>query len=129
MQRTPSSFVERRADRRHPLTGFARLVPVGGGAEWYGGIVDVSARGVRLRVRPGVEVPDAARCHVHLEVAMPTGTSHTPPVRLSGDAVVLRRTVQADRAEEVALRFEMPLRVGDAFMPAPPGAGRPTVAV
>jgi len=133
MQRAPDSPADRRSDRRHALTGFGRLVPAldgaeGGGPtwkgmEWYGGIVDVSARGVRLRVRPGAEIPDGLRCHVLLEVSLPAAAPSTPPVRLDGDAVLLRRTLSSgDRVEEIALRFDHPLRVGDAFatvVPAP----------
>lgn len=116
MHRTPPSPAERRADRRHALSGFGRLVSMTGGYEWYGGIVDVSARGVRLRVRPGADIPDALKCHVLLEVSLPGASESTPPVRLNGDAVLLRRAfTTGDRVEEIALRFDEPLRVGDAF--------------
>lgn len=129
MSRVPASPSDRRSDRRHALTGFARLVPVAGGEEWYGGIVDVSARGVRLRVRPGAEVPDDLRCHVQLEVSLPASGPNTPPVRLNGDAVLLRRSVSVgDRIEEIALRFDDPLRVGDAFAAAAPCVRTPTPA-
>lgn len=122
MQRTPPPSVERRADRRHALTGHARLVPQGGGAEWYGGIVDVGARGVRLRVRPGIEVTDGMPCHVWLEVSLPAAGPDVPPVRLHGGAVVLRRGLVNERVEEIALRFDEALRVGDAFATPAPGA-------
>ncbi|MFO0934399.1 MAG: hypothetical protein U1E39_17060 [Planctomycetota bacterium] len=123
MHRTPGPSDERRRDRRHALTGFGRLVPFEGGYEWYGGIVDVSARGVRLRVRPGADIPDDLRCHVLLEVSLPAANPGTPPVRLDGDAVLLRRSFAAgDRIEEIALRFDRPLRVGDAFASVVPAA-------
>jgi|GEM_PF-3215595 len=129
MQRPSASTPDRRSDRRHALTGFGRLVPViddaagtdghgptWKGTEWYGGIVDVSARGVRLRVRPGADIPDGLRCRVLLEVSLPAGGPSTPPVRLDGDAVLLRRVhAEGERIEEIALRFDHPLRVGDAF--------------
>lgn len=123
MHRTPGPSEERRRDRRHALTGFGRLVPSEGGYEWYGGIVDVSARGVRLRVRPGADIPDDLRCHVLLEVSLPAANPGTPPVRLDGDAVLLRRSFAAgERIEEIALRFDRPLRVGDAFASVVPAA-------
>lgn len=151
-QRVP----ERRADRRHPLRGFARVaprvrdLPRGGAppgpgpgqgaegrtterwgadlltAEWYGAVVDVSARGLRLRVRPGTDLPDGLRCDVVLEVSVPGSGPDTPAVRLHGVASLVRRSAsEGDPMEEVAFRFDEPLRVGDAFGAPARAAARP----
>ncbi|MCC7137062.1 MAG: PilZ domain-containing protein [Planctomycetes bacterium] len=109
---------DRRADRRHALLGHAR-VHVDGAAETFGGIVDVSARGVRVRVRPSTCAEVGAACLVHLAVMLPGTGPEAPAVRLHGRAVVVRHTVRDDRTEELALRFELPLQVGDAFASAP----------
>lgn len=142
---------ERRADRRHPLKGFARIAPrledglppgpppdpaAGPAAarraadlltaEWYGAVVDVSARGLRLRVRPGTDLPDGLRCDVVLEVSVPGGGPDTPAVRLHGvAALVRRRAAEGDPLEEVAFRFDEPLRMGDAFGAPARAAPRP----
>jgi len=89
--------------------------------------VDVGARGVRLRVRPGLVLEAGDVCHVHLAVAIPSGAPDGPPVRLHGRAVLVRRVEFPDRSEEIALRFEEPLRVGEAFSTSLP-TSLPTTA-
>src|SRR5262245_58498940 len=116
---------ERRADRRHALTGHACVVRLStAGPEVFGGIVDVGARGVRLRVRPGFLLETGDVCHVQLVVAL-AGSTNGPPVRLHGRAVLLRRVETTDLSEEIALRFEEPLQVGEAFATQPPPANIP----
>ena len=107
--------IDRRADRRHALSGYARLLSGPDGVETYGGIVDVSARGVRLRVRPEVEVADGLRCRVAIVVTLPGASPDASPIRLHGDAVVVRRASAPEHGAEVALRFDEPLLMGDAF--------------
>jgi hypothetical protein len=112
---------ERRSDRRHALTGHACVVRIStAGPEVFGGIVDVGARGVRLRVRPGFSLSPGDICRVQLVVTIPTTAPEGPPVRLHGRAVLLRRLEGSDHSEEVAFRFEEPLRVGEAFSAQPP---------
>lgn len=86
--------------------------------ETFGGLVDVSARGARLRVRPPSALPVGAACVVHLAVMLPGASPSAPAVRLHGCAVVVRHAVREDRTEEIAVRFDTPLQVGDAFAPA-----------
>jgi len=108
---------ERRRDRRHHVMGHARLrAAVANGLEVFGGIVDVSAGGARLRVRPGVRVEPGAVFLVELEVAVSEARGPVPPVRLEGRATAVRIDAsEAPRGAEVALRFEGPLLVCDGF--------------
>lgn len=116
---------ERRRDRRHHVMGHARLRPEDGPAlEIFGGIVDVSAGGARLRIRPGVRLEPGAIYLIDLEVAMPETRGPIPPVRLRGRAVSLRfETVEAPRGAELSIRFDGPLRVNDGFAIATPEIG------
>ncbi len=102
--------------------GHARLRgAVATGIEVFGGIVDVSAGGARLRVRPGVRVEAGAVYLVELEVAVPETKGPVPPVRLEGRATALRIDAsEAPRGAEVALRFEGPLLVSDGFSAVAP---------
>lgn len=102
--------------------GHARLRgAVADGLEVFGGIVDVSAGGARLRVRPGVRVQAGTVYLVELEVAVSEARGPVPPVRLEGRAVAVRvDSTDAPRGDEVALRFEGPLLVGDGFAAVAP---------
>ena len=113
---------ERRRDRRHHVMGHARLrVAVATDLEVFGGIVDVSAGGARLRVRPGVRVEPGAVYLVELEVAVSETRGPVPPVRLEGRATAVRvDRSDAPRGAEVALRFEGPLLVSDGFSAVAP---------
>lgn len=120
---------ERRRDRRHHVTGHVRLRPADGAQrDLFGGIVDVSAGGTRLRVRPGVRVEPGCAYLLDLEVAMPEARGPVPPVRLKGRAIALRLDPSATpRGAELSLRFEGPLRVSDGFaiLEPPPSAPCP----
>ena len=106
---------DRRRDRRHAVTGQATLRPHRGGADLFGGIMDVSAGGVRLRIRPGHDLTPGTLFDVSLEVALPTAPQAVPPVRLCGAAVTVRAQEIEGPAHEVALRFMAPLSVSDGF--------------
>ena len=102
------------------------------GDEVFGGIVDVSAGGTRLRVRPGIRVEPGTVYLVDLEVAVPETRGPVTPVRLKGRGTTLRFDAsEAPRGAEVTLRFEGPLLVSDGIgvplpafaIPAPAGAG------
>jgi hypothetical protein len=120
MNRIANPGADRRSDRRHALTGYARLVADPEGLESYGGIVDVSARGVRLRVRPELVVSEGLRCHVSIVVTLPNSPTDASAVRLTGDAVVVRFVSAPERGAEIALKFDQPLSMGDAFSAPPP---------
>jgi hypothetical protein len=113
---------DRRRDRRHHVMGHARIrAAVGAARDVYGGIVDVSAGGARLRVRPGVRVERGDVYLVDLEVTVSESRGPVPPVRLSGRGQAVRvDTSSAPRGDEVALRFEAPLRIADGFVAVAP---------
>src|SRR5262245_3213479 len=109
---------ERRRDRRLPLTGHAVLRPNNRrGVDVFGGILDVSAGGMRLRVRPGSDVEPGDRIDVDLEVSMPSAPPSIPPIRLYGRGEVLRLDVGPEGSSEAAIRFESALEVHDGFGP------------
>jgi len=81
----------------------------------FGGIVDVSAGGVRLRIRPGQGVAEGSAFDVALEVSLPSAPQAVPPVRLCGTAVTVRAYETDAPAFELALRFLAPLAVWDGF--------------
>jgi hypothetical protein len=116
--------LERRRDRRVRVTGQAVLRPVGReGTDVFGGILDVSAGGVRLRVRPGSDVEKGDRMSLDLEIPMPSAPATVPPVRLFGHGQVLRLDLGSEGASEAALRFEAPLEVCEFFGPGAFSAG------
>jgi hypothetical protein len=116
----PKTSPERRRDRRLHVTGQAVLHPVGRrGVDVFGGILDVSASGVRLRVRPGSDVEAGDRMDLDLEIPMPAAPSTVPPVRLFGRGEVLRLDLGPEGASEAAVRFESPLEVSEVFGPGP----------
>ena len=103
--------------------GHARLRPeLDTAIELFGGIVDVSAGGTRLRVRPGVRIEPGVVYLVDLEVAVPETRGPVPPVRLRGRGTALRFDPASDvpRGAELSLRFEGPLLVSDGFVALPP---------
>ena len=107
---------DRRRDRRHALSGYAILRSrTWSGTEVFGGLVDVSAGGVRLRVRPGTRLEPGQVWAVDLEIALPNAPSATPPVRLWGSGTVVRYDEEAPTGVEAAMRFESPLRVVEGF--------------
>jgi hypothetical protein len=117
------------------VMGHARLRPEIGvphdssGGEVYGGIVDVSAGGTRLRVRPGVSVEPGAIYLVDLEVAIPDQRGPSTPVRLNGRGLTLRfQATEAARGAEVTIRFEGPLQVTDGIGVTPPAFAIPSSA-
>ncbi len=117
---------ERRSDRRLHLTGQAVLRPIGRrGSAVFGGIVDVSASGVRLRVRPGADLESGDLVSVDMEVPLPMSRETAPPVRLRGKGSVLRVDLDAEGATEAAIRFGTPLVVSDAFTAAVPPLAAP----
>jgi hypothetical protein len=99
------------------VTGHARLHPDGDVThEVFGGIVDVSAGGARLRVRPDYVFAPGAPFVVDLEVSMPESRGPVPPVRLRGRGVTVRFDAnQTARGAELSLRFEGPLLVCDGI--------------
>lgn len=95
--------------------------------EVFGGIVDVSAGGTRLRVRPGVRVEPGTVYLVDLEVAVPETRGPVTPVRLNGRGTTLRFDAsEAPRGAEVTLRFEGPLLVSDGIGVTPPAFAIPS---
>jgi hypothetical protein len=120
--------LERRRDRRHALSGFAILrTRTWTGSEVFGGLVDVSAGGARLRVKPGTGLVPGRLFAVDLEVTMPTSEPSTPPLRLYGRGTVVRVDATSDRGLEACVRFEAPLMIAEGFRP-PIAGGRPTVS-
>ena len=113
--------LERRRDRRHALSGFAILrTRTWTGSEVFGGLVDVSAGGARLRVKPGTGLVPGRLFAVDLEVSMPVVDSSTPPLRLYGRGTVIRIEETPDRGLEACLRFEAPLMIAEGFRPPIP---------
>jgi hypothetical protein len=109
---------ERRRDRRQNLTGHAVLRPnQRRGVDVFGGILDVSAGGVRLRVRPGSDVEPGDRIDLDLEISMPFAPPSVPPLRLYGRGEVLRLDLGPEGSSEAAIRFDVPLEVHDGFGP------------
>ena len=111
--------------------GHARLRPEGDAArEVFGGIVDISAGGTRLRVRPGVRVEPGAVFLVDLEVAVPETRGPVHPVRLRGRGTALRFDAsEAPRGAELSVRFEGPLLVCDGIGVTPPAFAIPSAAI
>jgi hypothetical protein len=93
----------------------------------FGGLVDVSAGGARLRVKPGTGLVPGQLWAVDLEVAMPATTENTPPLRLYGRGTVLRVERSAERGVEACLRFEAPLLMAEGFR-SPQTDARPAVS-
>ena len=93
----------------------------------FGGLVDVSAGGARLRVKPGTGLVPGQLWAVDVEVAMPTTTESSPPLRLYGRGTVLRVERSADRGVEACIRFEVPLRIAEGFR-TPLAESRPAVS-
>jgi hypothetical protein len=111
---------ERRRDRRLNVTGQGVLHPIGRrGVDVFGAILDVSASGVRLRVRPGSDVERGDRMDLDLEIPMPAAPVSVPPVRLFGRGQVLRMDLGREGASEAAVRFDSPLEVSEVFGPNP----------
>ena len=93
----------------------------------FGGLVDVSAGGARLRVKPGTGLVPGQLWAVDLEVTLPTTDPGTPPMRLFGRGTVLRLERTDKRGVEACLRFEAPLMIAEGFR-APIPAPRPPVS-
>jgi hypothetical protein len=87
------------------------------GTEVFGGIVDVSAGGTRLRVKPGTRLRPGEVWALDLEVSLPHLPPSSAPVRLWGAGAVLRVVDSHRRGTEVAVRFESPLRVVEGVGP------------
>lgn len=120
-----SASSDRRRDRRHTLSGYAVLRSrKWSGTEVFGGVVDVSASGVRLRVKPGTSLKTGEVWAVDLEVALPRVPPAAPPVRLWGCGSVTRVEESEERGTEIAMHFEAPLVVVEGF----PVPARPTRA-
>ncbi len=114
---------DRRRDRRHRLTGHAVLHPHGiRRHDVFGGLVDVGARGLRVRVRPGSDVEPGDVVDLDLEVCLPASASATYPVRLLGRGRVLRVDLGSQASTEAALAFEAPLAIREGFL-APVAGG------
>jgi hypothetical protein len=113
---------DRRRDRRLGVTGYAILRSrAWTGTEVFGGLVDVSAGGARIRVKPGTRLLPGEVWAVDIEVATPA-LGGSAPVRLFGSCAVLRIADTARQGTEVGLRFEAPLAVVEGT-----GARRPAV--
>lgn len=107
---------ERRRDVRHALPGHVRLVVKDALLAVEGGMLDVSAGGVRLAVSDGM--PPAVGCTVEVHVTL--GESHEPGLpaglQLSGmGEVVRRRAPQGTLPCEVAVHLYGPLGVREGF--------------
>jgi hypothetical protein len=79
-----------------------------------GRLVDVSARGVRVRTRTGdaLGVEETVRVDIRLEPKdSPTGSR----VQLTGRGTVVRRQEAPDGGDEVAVRFDAPLAFLEQF--------------
>ncbi len=108
------------------VNGDAVLFTLRPGGETVGGIVDVSASGVRIRLRPGLlpEVGEAGA--LDLRVNLADGGGLSPALRLTGHGVVVRVARGEGEEREIALRFDGPLCVREAFgPPGPPLAVAP----
>jgi hypothetical protein len=122
---TAATASDRRRDRRISLPGYGVLrTRAWTGTEVFGGLVDVSASGVRLRVKPGAAFREGEVLAVDLEVTLPTAPPNSPPVRLWGCGSVVRQEDTLSRGTEVALRFETPLAVAEGFGAPVPSASR-----
>jgi hypothetical protein len=120
MRPTEHDLDERRRDRRLTITGQAVLRTLHGPTELHGGLVDVSATGLRFRLRPA-ELPEVgAFGAVDVRVMPGAGREGAAAVRLTGFAEVVRIDAEIAGSADVAVRFLDPLRVRDAFEPAPP---------
>jgi hypothetical protein len=106
---------DRRRDRRLTLTGQAVLRTLHGRTDSHGGLVDVSASGLRFRLRP-TDLPEVGAFGAVDVRVVPAGAREAAAaVRLTGFAEVLR-VDQSDAAfVEVAVRFLDPLSVREAF--------------
>jgi hypothetical protein len=100
---------ERRRDRRIPLGGKLRVVRSTPRAPVEGNILDVSAGGARvaLPVRPSFREGQPLR--FELRVGGP------PVTRLTGRGTILRIRAVGEAEQEIAVRFEAPLAVLEAF--------------
>ena len=117
------SAQDRRRDRRHSLSGYAILRSrAWSGTEVFGGLLDVSAGGARVRVRPGTGLVPGQVWALDLEIAMPQLPTSIAPVRLWGTATVLRYDEAGGAGIEAALRFETPLQVVEGFTAVGSGA-------
>jgi hypothetical protein len=109
------SALERRRDPRLAPKGAVRLAAVhASGGDHDGHLVDVSARGVRLRVPDpvGLEVEDAVRVEIRLEPRdSPTGGR----VQLTGRGKVVRLADAPSGEHEVAVLFDAPLAFLEQF--------------
>ena len=93
------------------MTGYAILRSrAWTGTEVFGGLVDVSAGGARIRVKPGTRLLAGEVWAVDIEVSTPA-LGGSSPVRLFGSCAVLRIADTPRQGTEVGLRFEAPLAV------------------
>ena len=120
---------DRRQDRRLGVTGYAILRSrAWTGTEVFGGLVDVSATGARIRVKPGTRLRPGEVWAVDIEVASPQ-LAGASPVRLGGAGTVLRVADTHMKGTEVALRFEAPLMVVEETTARRAAAGTPPAPV
>jgi hypothetical protein len=85
-------------------------------AEFAGRVVDVSAGGVRAAFPPEAPFRRGQVVRFELTVAAGRTSSSPPPVRLTGGGRVLRvRRPRRGGDREVALAFDAPLAVHEAF--------------
>jgi hypothetical protein len=111
---------ERRRDRRIAIPGEVQLLTLRPDGDIVGGILDVSAGGIRFRVRPG-DVPTVGEPGVlDVRITLSSSSGPSPTLRLTGQGNVVRVRNGAEGGSEVSVQFDAPLRVRDAF--APPGA-------
>jgi hypothetical protein len=97
------------------MTGQAVLRTLHGPADTHGGLVDVSAGGLRFRLRPANLPEVGAFGAVDVRVVPAGAREAAAAVRLTGFAEVLRVERTEGAYVEVALRFLDPLRVREAF--------------
>lgn len=110
---------ERRRDVRHALPGHVRLVVKDALLAVEGGMLDVSAGGVRLAVSDGMPPAVGATVEVHVTLGQSSAPGMPAGLQLSGmGEVVRRRAPDGNMPCEVAVHLYGPLGMREGF-PAP----------
>jgi hypothetical protein len=108
------SALERRREPRLSPVGAVRLTPVHASGGHDGVLVDVSARGVRLRTAEPttLSVEEGVRVEIRLE---PRDSPSGNRMQLTGRGLVVRLGTAPSDAHEIAVRFDAPLAFLEQF--------------
>jgi hypothetical protein len=108
--------LERRRDRRFALAGSVRLVVGEPLSTVEGGILDVSAGGVRCQLADGTAPQVGGEVDVEVTIRDLSDPARPPTIRLRGKGQVVRRMPPAGTLPcEVAVHLDGPLGFRDYF--------------